>query len=231
MLRSSLVAVVGTSILAVALIGFRLSQGGLDYSAYAHIVGLNGNTVIGPSTFMNPQDTHLEINMKQDAGGTWCNPVDDGYAAPAEVVVGSSVQGGHLSDHRTLSAWWVPVQPELQHPVEPVRSGDRWVLTRTRTLTPTLAPQSSTAPSPPLTAWAPAGTATSVVAPPRRRHHRLGVPPVQHRNGHTRLAVRQRRLGAHRGRDVQCPGSGYRHPVPVERLRHYVASKGPTHYL
>jgi hypothetical protein len=82
----TLAAVAGTAILAVALIGFRLSQGGLDYSAYAHIVDLNGNTVISPSAAMDKQDTHVELDLIQDAGGTWCNPVD----AVASVGVGDT---------------------------------------------------------------------------------------------------------------------------------------------
>ena len=75
MLRSCLVALAGMAALAVALIGFRLSQGGLDYSAYAHIADINGNGTITASHLSDPQDTHLEIDMVKD-GTKWCDPVD-----------------------------------------------------------------------------------------------------------------------------------------------------------
>jgi hypothetical protein len=66
-LMLTFVAIAGIAILAVALIGFRLSQGGIDYSAYAHV---NWERTPGTPT------THLELDLVQDAGGTWCNPVD-----------------------------------------------------------------------------------------------------------------------------------------------------------
>jgi hypothetical protein len=45
-------------------------------SAYAHIADIDGDTVISPSAFLDFHDTHLELDMVQDAGGSWCNPVD-----------------------------------------------------------------------------------------------------------------------------------------------------------
>ena len=53
-LMLTLAAIAGTAILAVALIGFRLSQGGLDYSAYAHIADINGNGTITASAPSDP---------------------------------------------------------------------------------------------------------------------------------------------------------------------------------
>ena len=62
-------AIAGTAILAVALVGFRLSQGGLDYSACAHNYDINDDQVIDTG------DVHLEIDKIKD-GDHWCDPVD-----------------------------------------------------------------------------------------------------------------------------------------------------------
>ncbi len=63
----TLMAITGTAILAVALVGFRLSQGGLDYSAFAHIVDYDANTT---------NDFHVEVDGDADNGTAPCNPVD-----------------------------------------------------------------------------------------------------------------------------------------------------------
>ena len=63
----TLMAITGTAILAVALVGFRLSQGGLDYSAFAHIIDYDGNTT---------NDFHVEIDADSTNGTGPCNPVD-----------------------------------------------------------------------------------------------------------------------------------------------------------
>ncbi|MGD0766191.1 MAG: hypothetical protein ABR978_07795, partial [Dehalococcoidia bacterium] len=75
-LVQSAAGLAGIAILAIALVGFRLAQGGVDYSAYAHTVDLNGDTVVS-----GPGDAHLEIDMQPNrtTGGKTgpCNPVDD----------------------------------------------------------------------------------------------------------------------------------------------------------
>ncbi|MDI6858179.1 MAG: DUF11 domain-containing protein [Dehalococcoidia bacterium] len=63
----TLAAIAGTAILAVALVGFRISQGGLDYTAYAHIWDYDGDTLT---------DLHMEIDMDITNGNGPCDPVD-----------------------------------------------------------------------------------------------------------------------------------------------------------
>ena len=63
----TLMAIAGTAILAVSLVGFRLSQGGLDYSAFAHIYDYDANTT---------NDFHAEVDADATNGTAPCAPVD-----------------------------------------------------------------------------------------------------------------------------------------------------------
>ena len=78
----TLAAIAGTAILAVALVGFRLSQSGLDYTAYAHYWDYNGDTT---------NDVHLELDMDITNGSGPCDPVDHAAAHPYDSTYGVAV--------------------------------------------------------------------------------------------------------------------------------------------
>ena len=63
----TLMAIAGTAIMAVSLVGLRLSLGGLDYSAFAHVYDHDGSTT---------NDFHAEIDADATNGTAPCAPVN-----------------------------------------------------------------------------------------------------------------------------------------------------------
>jgi hypothetical protein len=79
MLRSSLVGMVCVAFGMVAVVGFSLFDGNSDvtHAQWPHqCEDINGDGTVVPSHMNDPQDTTLELDMQQDLGGAWCNPVD-----------------------------------------------------------------------------------------------------------------------------------------------------------